>query len=276
MAENSPIPQPPFWGNKIVENIPLEDLYPYLNTQALIAGQWQVKRGNKTAAEHEAFVKTELIPVLENLKQQAASGTLLTPKVIYGFYPAQSDKNTVLIYDPAAYEKDGSLNILETFEFPRGGKQKLCLADYIASKDSGNVDVMAFQIVTVGEAASRHSEKLFKSDNYADYLYFHGFSVEMAEALAEYWHKKVRTEWGIAGQDASDIKKLFAQGYQGSRYSPGYPACPALEDQRQFFAILQPERIGIQLSEEFMLEPEQSTSALIIHHPQARYFDVRG
>jgi 5-methyltetrahydrofolate--homocysteine methyltransferase len=137
------------------------------------------------------------------------------------------------------------------------------------------MDVLGIQLVTVGQEATEHCRKLFEAGNYTDYLYLHGFSVEMAEALAEYWHKRVREEWGIAGQDASEIKKLFAQGYRGSRYSFGYPACPNLEDQTLLCQLLQPERIGVSLSDEFMLEPEQSTSAIIVHHPEARYFDVR-
>jgi 5-methyltetrahydrofolate--homocysteine methyltransferase len=279
VAEDVPIPQPPFWGSRIVSDIDLNEVYPYLNPQALISGQWQVKRGSRSAAEHEKFVSEKIMPVLEDLKRRAISEKFLTPKVIYGFYPCQSEKNSLLVYEPDAWLR-GEKVLWQRFDFPRGGVQKLCLADYFSpvlseTGESGKMDVLALQLVTVGEAASGYSQELFKANNYSDYLYFHGFSVEMAEALAEFWHKRVREEWGIAAQDAADIKKLFAQGYQGSRYSPGYPACPNLEDQRQIFAILQPERIGVQLTEEFMLEPEQSTSALIVHHPQARYFDVR-
>ncbi len=272
--ENIPIPQPPFWGSRVITDIDLNTIYPYLNPQALIAGQWQVKRGARSATEHEAFVEANILPVLEKLKRDAIEKKQLLPKVIYGFYPVQSEKNSLLVYEPEAWQR-GEKVVWQQFDFPRGGQKGLCLADYFASVHSDRVDVLGMQIVTVGEEASRYSQALFESDNYSDYLYFHGFSVEMAEALAEAWHKRVREEWGIAGQDATELKKLFAQGYQGSRYSPGYPACPNLEDQRQIFEILQPERIGLLLTEEFMLEPEQSTSALIVHHPQARYFDVR-
>ncbi|MEB3286755.1 MAG: methionine synthase [Vampirovibrionales bacterium] len=280
IADDVPVPQPPFWGSKVVENIDLALIYPFMNDQALMSGQWQVKRGGRSATEHERFIAEKIKPILDNLKARALShqgsaDSLLDPKVIYGFYPCQSDRNTLVVYKPDAYEKNGDLIPWQAFEFPRGGAKKLCLADFFKSKNSGVVDVVAIQLVTMGDRASAHCQELFKANNYSDYLYFHGFSVEMAEALAEYWHKQVREEWGIAGSDADEIKKLFAQGYQGSRYSPGYPACPNLEDQAQIFEILQPERIGMQLSEEFMLEPEQSTSALVIHHPQARYFDVR-
>ena len=152
--------------------------------------------------------------------------------------------------------------------------RRLCLSDFFRSVDEDGFDVIPFHIVTVGEKASEYTARLFADGNYSDYLYFHGLSVETAEALAEYWHKSIRIELGIADQDAEDIRKLFSQGYRGSRYSFGYPACPNLEDQQQLFEILRPERIGIQLTEEFMLDPEQSTSALVVHHPEAKYFNV--
>lgn len=275
IADDVPVPKPPFWGTKIVKDIDLKAIYPYINEQTLIAGQWQVRRGQRSGSEYEQFVAEKVRPILEDLKKRALTEGLLEPQVVYGFYPCQASGNQLIVYEPEAYEKNGDLNPWQTFDFPRGGLKKQCLADYFKSKESGQVDVVAVQMVTVGNKASEFAQELFKKDNYSDYLYFHGFSVEMAEALAEYWHKRVREEWGIAGKDAAEIKKLFAQGYQGSRYSPGYPACPNLEDQTQIFAILQPERIGMVLSEEFMLEPEQSTSALVIHHPEARYFDVR-
>ncbi len=162
------------------------------------------------------------------------------------------------------------------FTFPRQpleqrGSKNLCLADYFASD---RTDVVAFQLVTMGRKASEHSHKLFKSDNYTDYLLFHGLSVEAAEALAELWHKRVREELGIAGDDSPELNKLFKQGYQGSRFSFGYPACPDLEDQSKIFELLGPERIGVELSEEFQLHPEQSTSAIIVHHRDAKYFNV--
>jgi len=150
----------------------------------------------------------------------------------------------------------------------------LCLADYFASRESGKKDVVAFHLVTVGRRASEYSHELFKSDNYSDYLYFHGLSVESAEALAELWHKRIREELGIAGADSQELTRLFRQEYQGSRYSFGYPACPDLEDQQKLFELLDPSRIGVALSEEFQLEPEQSTSAIIVHHRQAKYFSI--
>ncbi|MGE0200106.1 MAG: methionine synthase [Candidatus Melainabacteria bacterium] len=276
VASDNPIPTPPFWGTRLIDDVDLADIYPFLNVQALVSGQWQVKRGQRTREAHEAFLAEKVYPTLEKLKAAALQDGLLKPKVIYGYFPAQSRGNQMVIYEPEPWAERQEAREWLAFDFPRGGIRKLCLADYIAGVDSGRMDVVAFQIVTVGHEATEYAQTLFQGDNYSDYLYFHGFSVEVAEALAECWHKRVRTELGIAGSDATDLKKLFAQGYQGSRYSPGYPACPRLEDQTPIFTLLQPERIGIALSEEFMLEPEQSTSAFIFHHPQARYFDVRG
>ena len=275
IAATVDIPPPPFWGSRVVTEIDLLELYPYMNQQALFAGQWQVKRGPRSAQEHEQFVAENIVPVLEKLKHKVIAEKLLLPKVIYGFFPCQSEQNSLLVYDPVLWETEGRKALWQRFDFPRGGQQRLCLADYFAPADGDRMDVLGMQIVTVGQEASQYAQSLFASGNYSDYLYFHGFSVEMAEALAEYWHKQVRREWGIGHKDAPEIKKLFAQGYQGSRFSPGYPACPNLEDQTQIFAILEPQRIGLSLSEEYMLEPEESTSALIVHHPQARYFDVR-
>jgi len=163
----------------------------------------------------------------------------------------------------------------QRFSFPRQVKdRRLCIADFFAPVQSGIVDVLSCHLVTVGERASEYARKLYDANNYKDYLYFHGLSVETAEALAESWHKRIREELGIAGKDAQEIKRLFSQGYQGARYSFGYPACPRLEDQVKLFDMLKPDRIGVFLTEEFQMEPEQSTSAIIVHHPEARYFTI--
>lgn len=273
VAENVPIPTPPFFGTRTVTDIPLQELYPYINAQALIAGQWQVKRGTRSGEEHEAILQDKIYPILEGLKERAIQEKLLVPKAIYGFFPCRSERDDLIVYR-SEEGMDATTELLR-FHFPRGGVRNLCISDFFASTDSGRTDVLGVQIVTVGREATEHCQRLFESGNYTDYLYLHGFSVEMAEALAEYWHKRVRTEWGIAAQDATDVKRLFAQGYQGSRYSFGYPACPNLEDQTLIMQLLEPEKIGITLSDEFMLEPEQSTSAIIVHHSEARYFDVR-
>ena len=208
-------------------------------------------------------------PVFDELKELCKREELLTPRVVYGYFRCQSAGNDLIVYD--ADERVERVR----FTFPRqpAGK-RLCLADYFASVQSERLDVVAFHLVTVGRRASEYSQELFKQDNYADYLYFHGLSVESAEALAELWHKRIRQEFGIAANDAKNLNELFRQGYQGSRFSFGYPACPNLEDQTKLFELLDPSRIGVSLTEEFQLEPEQSTSAIIIHHPEARYFSI--
>jgi 5-methyltetrahydrofolate--homocysteine methyltransferase len=216
--------------------------------------------------DYQALVREKVRPIYQELKKRSAQEKLLTPKLVYGYYECQSEGNDLIVYDEGKEVR---------FTFPRqpAGKH-LCLADFFAAKDSGRMDVVAFHLVTVGRRASEYSHELFKADNYSDYLYFHGLSVESAEALAELWHKRIREELGIAGHDSPDLTRLFKQEYQGSRYSFGYPACPRLEDQEKLFALLDPSRIGVELSEEFQLEPEQSTSAIIVHHPEAKYFSI--
>ena len=270
IARNAPIPQPPFWGTKVVQNISLDEVYRYINEAALIKGQWQVRKGKKSEAEYATFLETNIHPELERLKSQCKEEKLLDPKVVYGYFPCRSDGNDLIIY-----EEDQKTEKLR-FTFPRQKEDRfLCLADYFAPVDSGRTDVVSFHLVTMGACASNHSAQLFASNNYKEYLYFHGLSVESAEALAELWHKTIREELGIAGKDSPDIRRLFSQGYQGSRYSFGYPACPNLEDSVKLFELLQPGRIGVKLSEEFMMEPEQSTDAIIVHHQEAKYFNIK-
>jgi 5-methyltetrahydrofolate--homocysteine methyltransferase len=265
-----PIPTPPFWGTRVVENIPLDRIFEYVNEVALIRGQWQVRKGRMNEEEYRKLLEEKIYPDYEALKAAIKSGNLLQPKVVYGYFPCQSSGNDLIIYH------DDRKTERVRFTFPRQTSDRfLCLADYFAPVESGMIDVVAFQLVTMGKAASEYSAKLFGANNYKEYLYFHGLSVESAEALAELWHKKIREELGIAGNDAREIKRLFAQGYQGSRYSFGYPACPNLEDQRKLFALLDGERIGVHLTDEFSLDPEQSTNAIIVHHPDARYFTIK-
>ncbi|HWP53675.1 MAG TPA: methionine synthase, partial [Pyrinomonadaceae bacterium] len=259
------IPEPPFLGSRVALDIPLQDVFAYVNETALFKGQWQFKQGRTSAEEYQAFVAERVRPVFDELKARSEREELLVPRVVYGYFHCQSSGNDLIIYDGA------TRNEKTRFTFPRqpSGK-RLCLADYFASVESGQLDVVAFHLVTMGRRASEYSQQLFKADNYSDYLYFHGLSVEGAEALAELWHKKIRQELGIAGKDATNLNELFRQGYQGSRFSFGYPACPNLEDQVKLFELLDPSRIDVELTEEFQLDPEQSTSAIIIHHPEAR------
>ena len=263
------IPVPPFWGSKVVEDISIDEVYRYINNAALIKGQWQVKKGKLSEEEYQKELKEKIYPEMNDLMIMAKFKKLLTPKVVYGYFPCQSEENDLIIY-----ENDFKTEKLR-FNFPRQKKDKyLCLSDYFMPVKSGKIDVVAFHLVTMGRRASEYSQKLFSENKYKDYLYFHGLSVESAEALAELWHKKIREELSIADGDAKEIKKLFSQGYKGARYSFGYPACPNLEDSAKLFKLLNPERIDVTLTEEFMMEPEQTTDAIIVHHPQARYFNI--
>lgn len=277
------LPKAPFYGSKVVEITDLTKVFAFINETALFKGQWQYKQGRKTPEEYKQILKETVYPKFADIKAKAIREKLLEAKLVYGYFPCQSSGNDLIIYH------DDEQTERMRFTFPRqpieqrGGKN-LCLADYFASKSpvatapgsdlAGKIDVVAFQLVTMGRKASEHSAKLFKSDNYTDYLLFHGLSVESAEALAEMWHKRIREELGIAEADASELSKLFHQGYQGSRFSFGYPACPNLEDQAKLFELLDPSRIGIELTEEFQLDPEQSTSAIVVHHLEAKYFNI--
>ncbi|HMT07953.1 MAG TPA: methionine synthase [Pyrinomonadaceae bacterium] len=270
---NTQIPTAPFFGSKVVEITDLTKVFDFVNETALFKGQWQYKQGRKTPEEYAEIVANEVRPRYERLKAEAIRDKLLEAKLVYGYFPCNSDGNDLIIWN------DDLKTERMRFTFPRqpieqrGGKN-LCLADYFHSAGEKVTDTVAFQLVTMGRKASEHSAKLFKADNYTDYLLFHGLSVESAEALAEMWHKRVRAELGIAANDAPEMAKLFHQGYQGSRFSFGYPACPNLEDQTKLFELLDPSRIDVELTEEFQLDPEQSTSAIIIHHPEAKYFNI--
>lgn len=269
VSQDVAIPAAPFYGSRIVSDIDLDDVFSFVNETALFKGQWQFKQGRSKPEDYQELVRTKVRPVYNELKERIKREKLLVPRVVYGYFPAQSSGNELVIYE------DDAKSERMRFTFPRqpGGKN-LCLADFFASRESGKMDVAGFHLVTMGRRATEYAQELFKSDNYADYLYFHGLSVEGAEALAELWHKRIREELGIAGNDDPNVVKLFRQQYQGSRFSFGYPACPNLEDQAKLFELLDPSRIGVELTEEFQLDPEQSTSAIIVHHPEAKYFSI--
>lgn len=281
------IPEPPFWGVKIVEDISLDDVFIYINEVALFRGQWQFRKRKLSDDDYNQLVQEKVLPIYEELKKKVKEQNLLKLSVVYGYFPAQSNKNDLIIYKPVNLDenklydiwnidiKNSKLEEFVRFTFPRQiNKRNLCISDFVLPVESGRYDVIAFHVVTVGKEATEYSKYLYSSDKYSDYLFFHGLSVETAEALAEYWHKKIREELKIDYSDAKDIKKLFQQGYRGSRYSFGYPACPNLEDQVKLFKLLKPERIGVTLTDGFQMVPEQSTSAIIIHHPEAKYFTI--
>jgi 5-methyltetrahydrofolate--homocysteine methyltransferase len=283
-----PVPLPPFYGSAIVTNIKLEKIWEYLNEVALIRGQWQFSKKGRSEEEYSKLLESDVYPALEEQKLIVKRERLFEPKVIYGYFPCQSSGNNLIIYRPKeerdiysrwkALDPGDQKDLIEwvRFKFPRQNDDRfLCISDYFKSVESGIFDVISMQVVTIGAKASEHTKHLFEAGSYQDYLYLHGLSVESAEALAEYWHKIVRTELGIDSNDAKEMKRLFSQGYQGSRYSFGYPACPKLEDQAKVFELLHPERIGVTLTEEFQLVPEQSTTAIVVHHPKAKYFNIK-
>jgi 5-methyltetrahydrofolate--homocysteine methyltransferase len=269
VATDVPVPTAPFLGEaRVVKGIPVRDLVPYLNESALFRGQWQLRPvGGKEGWRHT--LETEARPRLRALLDEAIASQILRPAVVYGYFPCNGDGNDVVVWDGDGRER-------VRFSFPRQRRdRRLCIADFFRPISSGEPDVIGMHVVTMGLAASEATAKLFADNRYREYLELHGVTVEMAEALAEYWHQRVRQELGIAGDDAADMEDLFDQGYRGSRYSFGYPACPDLEEQTKLFELLRPERIGVELSEEFQLHPEQSTSAIIVHHPEAKYFNAR-
>ena len=273
VARDARVPQPPFWGSRVVRGVPLRDVFPYVNEVALFRGQWGYQRGERSEPEYEAFLEEEVRPVFRGWQERAIGEGLLTPQVVYGYYKCRAEGNDLLVWP----EVDGEAPAGEPvrFQFPRQPEgRRLCIADFFKDGERGEYDTVAFTLVTVGPRATELAQELFESDAYRDYLHFHGFGVESAEALAELWHKRVREELGIAGQDAAEMRELFRQGYQGSRYSFGYPACPDLEQQVGIAKLLGPERIGVELGETFQWHPEQSTSAIVVHHPEARYFTV--
>ncbi len=273
VARDVPVPQPPFWGSRVVRGIPLRDVFPYVNEVALFRAQWGYQRGDRSADEYEALLEEEVRPVFRGWQERAIGEGLLTPQVVYGYFKCRAEGNELLVWPEV--EGEGPAGEPVRFEFPRQQEgRRLCIADFFRDGESGGYDTVAFTLVTVGSRATELAQELFESDAYRDYLHFHGFGVESAEALAELWHKRVREELGIAGQDATDVRELFRQGYQGSRYSFGYPACPDLEQQVGIAKLLGPERIGVELGETLQWDPEQSTSAIVVHHPEARYFTV--
>ena len=289
-AERSPvvgdapnIPTPPFWGVRVRKDYDLRELFPYINETALFKNQWQLKTASQS--DYVRLVDEKFRPILHKLEDEVVGSGLFEPKVVYGYFPAQADGNDVIVYSaegqPGLSSAGQPVAAVPThellrFTFPRQREgRRLAISDFFAPKSSGKMDVIGLSLVTIGPKASIETQRLFEGGEYTKYLYLHGLSVETAEALAEFHHKKMREELGIAGEDAAEIRDLFHQKYRGSRYSFGYPACPNLEDQTKLFALLKPEEnVGVRLTSGFLLEPEQSTSAIVVHHPGAKYFVV--
>ncbi len=274
VARDVPVPAPPFWGSRVVRGVPLRDVFLYVNEVALFRAQWGYRKGDDEAA-YEALLAEEARPVFRGWQERAVAEGLLAPQVVYGYFKCRADGNDLLVWPEVEGEGEAPAGEPVRFRFPRQPSgRRLCIADFFRDGERGEFDTVAFTLVTVGPRATELAQELFEADAYRDYLHFHGFAVESAEALAEFWHRRVREELGIAGRDATEIRGLFQQEYQGSRYSFGYPACPDLEQQTGIVKLLRPERIGVELGETFQWRPEQSTSAIVAHHPEARYFSA--
>ena len=263
------IPQAPFFGSRIVKGIPLADYVGMLDERALFMGQWGLKGAR---GEFEAMAESEGRPQLRKLLNEVQSKGWLEAAVVYGYFPCVSEGNDLVILHHEGPEKGKERT---RFTFPRQSRdRRLCLSDFFAPRESGKVDVVAFHVVTMGNTVSKAANELFAANAYRDYLELHGLSVQLTEALAEHWHARVREELAVKGEDSQDLQGILDQGYRGSRYSFGYPACPDIEQQTQLCELLDPGRIGVLLSEEYQLHPEQSTSAIIVHHPEAKYFNA--
>jgi 5-methyltetrahydrofolate--homocysteine methyltransferase len=270
VATDVPVPVPPFYGSRVVKGIALADYASYLDERATFMGQWGLRgsRGGK-GPSYEELVETEGRPRLREWLARIQAEGIMNAAVVYGYFPCVSKGDDLIVLT-----EDGAERC--RFTFPRQRRdRRLCLADYFRAEESGETDVVAFHVVTMGSHVSEVTGELFARNAYREYLELHGLSVQLTEALAEMWHARVREELGIDGDDAPDLTGILKQRYRGERYSFGYPACPNLEDQTKIVALLQPERIGVTLSEEYQLHPEQSTSAIVVHHPEATYFAAR-
>ncbi len=273
-------PTPPFWGTQLLQptDIPLSELYEYMDLQALIAGQWQFRKPREQSKEeYEAFLAQKVYPILEQWKQRIFEEQLLHPQAIYGYFPCKAEGNSLYIYPPEGMNNRGAQEEqpVAVFEFPRQRSlRRLCIADFYAPKESGQLDVFPMQAVTVGNIATEYAKSLFDANQYTDYLYFHGMAVQMAESIAEWLHARIRRELGNASQEPGNIRDILAQRYQGSRYSFGYPACPNIQDQYKLLELLGSDRINLYMDESEQLYPEQSTTAIIAYHPAAKYFSA--
>lgn len=270
LAAQVEVPAPPFWGTRIIDKIPVKALLPFLNDQMLFTFHWGFRKAGKSLDEYWKWVDAEVRPILARMLAECEEKDILHPKAAYGYYPCASEGNALVLFDPQNHAQE-----VARFDLPRQDKQGgICVADFFRDISTGERDVIGLQVVTAGQTVADVAREWFENNRYQDYLYLHGIGVEIAEAAAEYVHKRIRAELGFGHEDARDMKALLKQGYRGSRYSFGYPACPHLEDQVQLLKLLQADKIGVELTEEFQLHPEQSTSAIVVHHPQAKYFNI--
>ncbi|UNS96078.1 methionine synthase [Streptomyces tubbatahanensis] len=270
VAVDTPVPTPPFWGTRVIKGIGQHDYASWLDEGALFKGQWGLKESRKgDGPSYQELVEAEGRPRLRGWLERLQTENLLEAAVVYGYFPCYSKGDDLILLDEQGNERT-------RFTFPRQRRgRRLCLADFFRPEDSGETDVVGLQVVTVGSRIGEKTAELFADNAYRDYLELHGLSVQLAEALAEYWHARVRGELGYAGEDPNEMQGMFDLKYRGARFSLGYGACPNLEDRAKIAELLRPERIGVELSEEFQLHPEQSTDAIVLHHPEAKYFNAR-
>ncbi len=262
------IPRPPFWGARVMEAAP-KAIVPFINERSLYQFQWGFRKQGRSLEDFLGWAKQELRPVMRRMLGLCEAEGILAPRAAYGYWKAAGQGNDLIVF-----AEDGVTEVAR-FTLPRQPKEDgECIADFFRDVDDIERDVIGLQVVTVGQKASEVARAWFEDNRYQDYLYLHGLSVEMAEAMAEYVHKRIRAELGFAGEDDREMEKMLSQGYRGSRYSFGYPACPKLEDQTALLSLLGAERIGVSLSDEFQLHPEQSTSAIVVVNPKAKYFSV--
>jgi 5-methyltetrahydrofolate--homocysteine methyltransferase len=270
VAGDNQVFRPPFLGTEVVKGIPIDEIAGFINETALFRNQWQFR---PEQGENDEDFKTRIRPQLREELAKAKAAGLLQPQLVYGYFAANGDGDDLVIWSDETRTSE-----LARFHYPRQGKAPfLCIADFFRPASGDAVDYAAFHVVTMGPAVSEATAKLFADDRYQEYLLLHGLGVEMAEALAELWHKRIRTDWGFVDEDGPALAGLFRQQYRGGRYSSGYPACPDLEDNTVILELLDGGRIGLECSEEtgYQYQPEQTTSALICHHPQAKYFVAR-
>jgi len=283
VAADNPVPDPPFWGTRVVKGVQLADYAAFLDERATFMGQWGLKPGRgEDGASYEELVETEGRPRLAAWLERVRTDQIMDPTVVYGYFPVWSDGDDVVVGhhdgpDGGSGGEPGTERL--RFHFPRQRRDRhLCLADFVRplswAQESGRFDVLPVQLVTVGDTVSGHTAKLFEANAYREYMELHGLSVQLTEALAEFWHARVRDELGFADEEPSDVEGLFKLQYRGARFSLGYPACPDMEDRRKVVELLRPERVGVTLSDELQLHPEQSTDAFVFHHPEAKYFSV--
>ncbi|MFM7745198.1 MAG: vitamin B12 dependent-methionine synthase activation domain-containing protein, partial [Actinomycetota bacterium] len=261
---------PPFIGSKVVKGIGIDEIAAYINETALFRNQWQFR---PEAGESDDDFKARIRPILREQLATAKATGVLVPQVVYGYFPVNGDGNDLVVWNDESRTKERT-----RFHYPRQQEEPfLCIADFFRSVESGEADYAAFHIVTMGQSVSDRAAELFAANKYQDYLVLHGLGVEMAEALAEYWHHRIRTEWGFVEEDGPSLHGLFRQQYRSGRYSWGYPACPDLEDNATVADLLEAGRLGIVVNEEtgWQYQPEQTTSAIICHHPRAKYFVAR-